>query len=573
MFARDPGHLRGPIPGLYSVAKIEMAIDRHIFYGTQRKSVAWFEVPPPADGAKAFTERGFAVESQPLAASDLNDLSRLGPLAAVVFTQDAANLKHAAQAIGVHARHLLDYDCRIVVRVCDQPSIDNQAWGFLANVVDKLRLWNAGFPKDYSERFKKWHLGGLREPALPHIRFYGNNAGWPEIANFLLEHQPGRPPNDNLKILPEDERQRLIQKGSGYEILLKRAFWDCTEVHLKPLDAGRSRVFVYCAYADLGEGHFGRWPLPYFLKIGERGKIFDEYENYEDRVDPYIPFHLGPHLIRERCCLGATSGVIVGDYVEESESLFDCACEGRAAAAIACLFDRTLVGWHRIAKRKDEYTLAQGFREQFPKTRDDLGARLSRARELGASLDLTQLRGLFEQCTSTPVLIGPIHWDLHAANVRVRTPDAIVIDFLAHKEGPLLYDAALLEASLLVEGFPDCANCSGDTQLVHHDITGWLQSIENLYEDVSLNGVLDHPNPKSSSCWFHSCVRQIRRYARDMQTGPNQYAACLALALLKKATKDLNISEPEASRRAAAYVLAERILMKAFNRNPEVAQK
>jgi hypothetical protein len=319
-----------------------------------------------------------------------------------------------------------------------------------------------------------------------------------------------------------------------------------------------SVVSVYCAYNDLmapNLGNLGQWPLPFFVKIGSRKKILIEYQNYVDNVAPYVPFHLGPHLVADRCCLGAYEGVIVGDFVEESESLLHCAQDGRAASAIACLFDRTLRGWYR-GSHLEERPFCEILKRHFPRkiSRD----RFARACQLGARRDLKELRGLFECCKSTPVIVGPIHGDLHAANVRVRATDAIVIDFYGHREDPLVYDAACLEASLLVDGFPSVRKSK---------IKNWLQSISTLYDHVPLQGVLKQANPKNQSAWFHSCVRQIRLYARQMEYGPPQYAAALAVALLTKATKDPEVSEPEASRRAAAYVLAERVLSLTFPRD------
>jgi hypothetical protein len=263
----------------------------------------------------------------------------------------------------------------------------------------------------------------------------------------------------------------------------------------------------------------------------------------------------------DRCCLGATSGLIVGDYVEESESLGHCACDGRSASAIACLFDRTLLGWHRQATRV-QVPLADGLLKHFPKRIDR--KRLLQAKKLGAKLDLAKLRGLFMLCNSTPVLAGPIHGDLHAANVRVRSTDAIVIDFFSHKEKyPLLYDAATLEASLLVEGFSNQEkNCDQWTQSVNY--RKWMQSVESLYDYPPLDNVLVLANPKSKSYWFHACVLQIRRYARQWECKADQYAGALAFALLAKAEKDPHVQGPESFRRAAAYVFAERILVKTF---------
>lgn len=112
-------------------------------------------------------------------------------------------------------------------------------------------------------------------------------------------------------------------------------------------------------------------------------------------------------------------------------------------------------------------------------------------------------------------------------------------------------DAACLEASLLVEGFADDKR----------GIQEWLSSVSSLYDNPLLDGTLPYPNPKGHSCWFHVCVRQIRRYARQWECQEHQYAAALAVALLRKAVKDKDAPEPESSRRAVAYVLAERVLL------------
>jgi hypothetical protein len=295
------------------------------------------------------------------------------------------------------------------------------------------------------------------------------------------------------------------------------------------------------------------------VKIGDRGKIFEEYWLYEEKVDPYVPFHLGPHLIRERCCLGATRGIIVGDYVEESESLRDCASQGRATTAIACLFDRTLQGWYRSARKKPT-PISTGLLEWFPKQIS--AKRLKRARSLGASLDLNALRSLFASCDSLPVTVGPIHGDLHATNILVRGPDAIIIDFESRDNFPLVFDAASLEASLLIEGFPS----DGPRQVEES-----LDSLVPLYEHPILGGSLPLANPRDPSYWFRTWVRQIRRYAREWECKEDQYAGALAIALLTKAAKDKDAPEPEASRRAAAYVLAEHVLRTTFGSKASVA--
>jgi hypothetical protein len=525
-----------------------------------RMRVAWFDATPPDEAKRIFEERELLVSS--CTDADLQDPAYLAGLSAVVFTQRPDKPLQIGSGLKKHAVRLLDYDCRIILR----PALDQVS--IITNVVDELKLPTAGLPPQEAAKLEKWQPAKAGDPPPPYARIFHETVPWNNVANFLLAGPPGNAPASTsslkLKVDERDDAGRThdFKLPSESEILIRRAFWDCADVHLVPmaLGDGRSGVPVYRAYAELQPGHakgqIGMWPQPYFVKIGSRRKIFEEYENYEDNVDPYLPFHLGPHLVHERCCLGAHEGVIVGDYVEESESLRDSARKGCAAAAIACLFDRTLLGWYRHAS-EIQVPLSERLLASFPRPRKIDPSRFARARELGATRDVSQLRDLFQRCDSVPVLVGPIHGDLHSANVRVRATDAIAIDFGAHCTFPLVYDAACLEASLLVEGF-------GDDQ---RDIQEWLTSLEPLY-DISPLNPLRPTNPKNRSSWFHACVRQIRHYARQWERGKLQYAGALAVALLVKASKDKDATEPEASRRAAAYVLAERVLSLNFGSQP-----
>lgn len=510
-----------------------------------RKHVAWFGCEPPAEGRQAFEDRGFRVTS--CSPTQLNDTGFLSGLSAVIFAQSTDKPAQVCQHLSDHAERLLNYDCQVILRPGSAELSDDPR--LLRNTLERLGLPQTGFPEKATASTKP-PKPVVAIPPPPHVAFFGHFVPWGFIANKVGENPPGAAPNLVLDISVDD----VVKKLDGdAELLVRRAFSDCLNVHLVAMEGGRSGVRVYRAYAELAGGFHAQWPQPHFIKIGERAEILKEYEMYEDDVDPYIPFHLGPHLIRERCCLGAKEGVLVGDYVEESESLRDCASQGRGATAIACLFDRTLLGWHRRWKEV-RTPLSRGLNHLFPRIGRIGSSRYARARALGATRDLNELRTLFERCDSVPVLVAPIHGDLHAANVRVRATDAIVIDFCAHSDFPLVYDAACLEASLLVDGFADD----------RRDIQDWLASVASLYDHPVTGGRLPHPNPKDRSCWFHACVRQIRRYARQWECADYQYAGALAVALLAKAVRDKNAPEPEASRRAAAYVLAERVLWTTF---------
>jgi hypothetical protein len=511
-----------------------------------RKKVAWLGTEPPEDAKRVFGEREYAVES--CRHKDLQDTAYVTGLSAVVLTQASDNLRGIADDLRRHAHRLLNYECNIISRTA--------AGGLrtLVEVVNELEIPVIGVPLPEANDLKarRENDGAPPTPAALH---FDTAVPWKDIANAVSESPPGPAPNVNLKITVErigaNGGRKKVGLSEDLKLLIRRAFWDCAEVHLTPMDKGNSGVGVYRACAELAGGLHGQWPQPYFVKIGERGKVIAEYKNYILHVDPYVPFHLGPHLVRERCCLGAKDGILVGDFVDEAEDLCECAPDGRSSPAIACLFDRTLLGWHRRAHRVDT-PISQGLLAKFPRKIN--ADRMAKARELGATLPIVDLWGLFQRCTSTPVLVGPIHGDLHSGNVRVRATDAIIIDFLQHRDSPLVFDAACLEAGLLVNGFASDKRSPQE----------WLESLKPLYDTAPLEATVPQANPKNRSFWFHSSVHQIRRYARQWECGPGQYAGALALAMVTKATKDPDAAGPESYRRAGAYVIAERLLTNAF---------
>jgi len=520
-----------------------------------RGAIAWFGSPVPLEGRNEFLARQFLAADQPCTDAQLADPIFLSGLAATIFTQDVEKPNLIVRDLEKHGRRLLDWDCRIVARSATKPG--TKLADLLGRViVNGRRLPVAGLPAIEGKPFEP------SETPYPHIHVFEQEVPWAVIADSVVEHPPDKPPDSTLRIIGPGKT--LISPET--EILLQRAFEDCVEVYLVSIDGGHSGVPVFRAYAELKEGQHGRWPLPYFVKVGDRDKIYTEYWNYQNKVDPYVPFHLGPHLIPKRCHLGALEGVIVGDWVDESEALTGCASGGRAAAAISCLFDRTLYGWHREAEKK-QMSIVKTLGQYFPNPKSFPPARLAKARELGATSTPRDLQKLFRRCRSVPVLMGPIHGDLHAKNVHVRAMDAIVIDFFRHDEGPLVYDPACLEAGLLVDGFSNEIKSSDkdhDNDKEVQRILEWLHSIVTLYDHVPLSRAPVHAKPKNPSAWFHACVRQIRLYAEQMECCRGQYAAALALALLIKASKDPALPDPEASRRAAAYLLAERLLTMTF---------
>lgn len=512
-----------------------------------RAAVAWLGELPATDVLELFVARGFV--TYPCDEEKLNNPAFLAGLSAVIFTQDPAHPMRVVKQIRAHAETLLNFDCQVIVRVSSAAVIPGHEGttsfvGLVATALQKQKLPNAGI-----STLEPALVSGTAEvgdPPRPYVHIVGPAIAWPAIANGIANDTPGAPPKyEGLKITSE------MTLSPTHELLMRRAFADCSDIHLSPMAGGRSGVDVYRAYADLSNGTLGPWPLPYFIKVGQRAKIYKEYQNYKAVVDPYVPFHLGPHLIEERCHLGATEGILVGDYVENSESLNTTAKNGRSAQAIACLFNTTLNGWYRFAIEKP-VPLTKILR--FPDL-SKLVARIDRARALGATTTPEQLEEVFgRSVTAIPVLMGPGHGDLHASNILVRASDAIVIDFLAHKNLPLVYDVACLEASLLVDGFAQDAR----------EISVWLSSVACLYDGAILDQKGGSTHPKDPSAWFFGCASQIRLYARQLERHKGQYAAALAIALLSKAAKDGALAEPENSRRAVAYYFAEKLLLGTF---------
>jgi len=504
-----------------------------------RKNVVWMDREPPREAERAFREREYRVSR--CTDADLRAPEYLAGLSAVVLTQSEDKPLRIARQLEAHAQNLLDYDCRIIIRGASGVRA-------IVGALESQGIPAAGLPADARTTEHE-------EPPLPFARYFDSSVGWAEVANFV-QTCPHRPyPNLSLEIEVEEAGESRVTLDTSIDILLRRAFSDCSRVCVQELAGARSGAKVYRVYAELGGGVLGEVTQPFIVKTAPRADIVSEYVNYEDRVHPYIPFHLGPHLDYKRCCLGGKDGLLVLNYVTESETLLRCASEGRALPAIACLFDRTLFGWHRQAREVD-VPFARPLERRFPTTIDS--KRREIAGRLGATLDAGELMELFRRCTSTPVLVGPIHGDLHATNVRVRSSDAVIIDFKTQENFPLLFDAATLEASLLVEGdFPQ--------KLVPSE---WIDTIKPLYEGTLFACLGPQSAPNSWSSWFYASVRQIRGYARQWQCGENQYAAALSLALLEKAEKDSDAVEPEASRRAGAYLFAELTLRHAFSGLP-----
>lgn len=544
--------LNGYSPGRTDMSIVEFSM------GRERSVVGCFGEQPPDDGLKIFDALGCHCAQFGIA--DLTDPGKLAITDSVIFSQSTQKPTRIFDQLSKYAKYLLAHDCRIYLRVA-QPEFNSDRMRTIAvNAIETLKLPPSGLSEEESASLGKWFSEHKLPAFAPFVHLCGRPNDWADIAKTIRDNPAGKAPNLALNIDAVDATGQRVDLSDEQLLLIRRAFWNCASVHLVGMPNGLSGVPAFRAYAELAQGILGKWPYLYFVKIGSRQKITAEYRKYQDNALEYIPYHLGPRVRQDRCGLGATDGIIVGDYVSGAETLRDCAKDGRAAPAIGNLFNSTLWAWRHIATTKQrsipEY-LEHLFPSEIPRHREHL------IRELGATLSVSEMKALFMACSALPVLAGPIHGDLHATNVLVRSADAIVIDF--EKIGfdmPLVYDAASLEGGLLVDGF------IGDLRTP----TSWLASIECLYDEAAFGHEVVPCHPRDKSAWYFDCVRQIRIHARQMERGAGQYAAALALALIKKACNSEDFRDSSGTNtdvgqqmtrehlRAAAYVLAERIL-------------
>lgn len=112
-----------------------MAIDILRFKG--RRLIVWFGGPPPPSATQTFLDHELEVGS--CTDHDLATHEFLASLGAAVFTQEVRKLSRIEHALREHAKRLLDYDCRIIVRPAP-----NQDLSTLTKLFNFLRLPTAG---------------------------------------------------------------------------------------------------------------------------------------------------------------------------------------------------------------------------------------------------------------------------------------------------------------------------------------------------------------------------------------------------------------------------------------------
>ncbi|WP_207004743.1 phosphotransferase [Trinickia mobilis] len=525
--------------------------------GPIRRRVAFVgDVPPEA--LKAFGRRGFdcfVLNSDPIGRALEASTADCVVLTQIAGETERFQVREQLEQLA----DLLNHDCRLYVRYTE--AIGDK--DIVLRALNSQQLPPSGFVETDGKFFYGDWFEGVNHPVFaPFVHVLPDKTAWDNLANLVVQNPAGKAPNQDLKIEIYDVNHNAIHLESEAELLVRRAFWNCSSVRLNAKANGLSGVGAYDAFAHMSKNVVGGdWPYRFFVKLGSRVKVSREYHKYRTTALENVPYHLGPRLRMDRCVLGRSQGLIVSDYVSGAEALRDCAREGRGVPAIGNLFNLTLLAWRRAALDA-EVPLAEYLGNHFPKAIPPHRAALIEA--YGGTHPPEYLRQVFESQISQPVLVGVVHGDLHATNVLVRSNDAVIIDLERIQLGmPLLYDAASLEGGLFIDGF------IGDRR------TGaaLLASLVSMYSASAFYGDDHFCLPQDGSAWFVDSVRQIRMQARQMERSPRQYGLTLAAVLLKKAcnpedfrssTEEMDVNPAPLTReavRALAYVLGEKILM------------
>ncbi len=497
-----------------------------------RETVGWFGPTPSQSCVDCFRERDLA-----LVASSITDLAKV----------DLRNLRAAVVAFDPNKPRRLQETLEKLVG----PAQDHG----IALIV----IATPGDFRTVQGILAKGRWDGATELLL--------TAPESRIAQRAATHAPGPPAHYGLRVLgSQPEPDELV--------LFQRAFADCDTLQVARLSAAWS-ANVYSVFATLSEHNAGPRPLPFFAKVDKRIKIAVELEHYEAFVSGFVPFSHRPNLAPGRCLLGSRLGILVGTFVERSESLLDVAHRGEGSGAIYSLFDEALRGWRLQALEGLQYTPYASTSAPLASLADSIKAgnerkplfgpkRIGkRLREVAAHLGVRrspeQLLDIIEDLPSCAHLRGPIHGDLHGRNVRVHDGRAILIDFYAARIGPLALDPASLEVSIVFDAY------GGDLPHVAMGASGrfcardeWTEFVGRLYERQF---VIRPPPPASSPApreWLWNTVRQVRLLALASSLDPDEYPVALAIQLMRYAGH-LSRDEGEEYRRAYAYVVADRL--------------
>ena len=395
------------------------------------------------------------------------------------------------------------------------------------------------------------------------VRVFSQGRPAYELAELAVRHPVGPRYKADLKIKGQVPENLLDA------FLLRRAFGDCQSITLEPLKKGLSGARVFSVYAEFPQGEAAPYPLPYFAKIDTCEHILTEYEAYDRFVTRYVPFSQRPNCETKRCFLTSNVGILVGDFVDNSESFAEIVQPNGARAIIHSLFDDALRGWRQQAFNQNHRISLIEFRPKILKPEQIKPKHVSIASGYGAVLTPTELTRLLDESATHRYRRGPVHGDLTTQNIRVRNGEAILIDFCKSNIGPLVADLASLEIATCFSMESDI-DWNVELQNRYQEsprFKEWRRHIDKLFNFVADEfGML--PPLQEQPCahtWMWSACRQLRLMAHYIEPNERAYAYILAAYMLRMAMfpeneSDIEADTPSAIIRGYAYWCAERIL-------------
>ena len=296
---------------------------------------------------------------------------------------------------------------------------------------------------------------------------------------------------------------------------------------------------VFAVYAEFPEGEAAPYPLPYFAKIHSCKHILKEYEAYDRFVSRYVPFSQRPNCEPKRCFLGLTDGILVGDFVDNSESLADVVQPNGARGIIHSLFDDALRGWRQQAYYREERISLSDVRANILKPERIKSVHVKAAKTFGATMSPYELTLLLDESAKHLYRRGPVHGDLNTQNIRVRNGEAVLIDFYKSNIGPLVADLASLEIAICFSMEAD-ASWNLEDQKAYEDssrFNEWRRHIDTLFKFVA-NKFGMVPPLQEQPCahdWMWSACRQLRLMAHYIEPNEGAYGSLLGAYLLRMA--------------------------------------
>lgn len=379
-----------------------------------------------------------------------------------------------------------------------------------------------------------------------------------KLAEMLGRHKPG----------PGTGSGEIIQFGDNFELphshqhLIRRAFWDASDIRVQKLPGGASSSGAYCVYASLRTAYGQHEPTPFLFKVDQPHKVSEECNNYRDFVQPFVPFHLRPGLVDTRCIETPKWAALTCNFVEGAISLETALSNGHGAGAIFSLFETTLRRFRHQAHSttgrpnvvsdyiRECVKIAQLYEDKAKLPRIELAKQYNFKGEPEEFQE--EIARAANGIESRYVVI---HGDLHMGNVMVRHKDSIVIDFGSMRhEGPLTADPAALEASIAFGTRKDESP---------NDQKEWFKFIDQIYQNP-----LELPIATADHfpyAWVNRAIREVRHIVHCCGVSDSEVLLVLAASLLRYArfTKpsfnDLQLLRISEERKAYALVKAQQV--------------